>query len=71
MHGDSYADGNWEEVVVVEQWENPGKQDMSFTPFVTRVLPAYVHCTNSIRVLFINSNTVLPSLHLDFRNVVF
>ncbi len=39
---------------------------MPFTPFVLRVLPVNGHCKDSIVVLFINSNAVLSSLHLDF-----
>ncbi len=39
---------------------------MPSTPFVLRVLPVNGHCKVSIGVFFINSNSVLSSLHLDF-----
>ncbi len=45
----------------------PGRQD-KFTPFVLRVLSVYGHCKVSIGMLFINSSSVLSSLHLDFPN---
>ncbi len=44
---------------------------MPFTPFVLRVLPVNGHCTVSIGVLFISSNSVLSSLHLDFPNAMY
>ncbi len=51
------------------QWKTPGRQDKPVTPFVLRVLSVYGHCKVSIGVLFINSNSVLSSLHLDFPNM--
>ena len=42
---------------------------MPFTLFVLRVLPMNDHCKVSIGVYFINSKSVLSSLHLDFPSV--
>ncbi len=50
-------------------WRNPGRPDMSFTPFVLNVLPVYSHWWISIGVPSMNSSSVLPSLLLDFPNV--
>ncbi len=47
-------------------WKNPGRQDMSFTPFILSVLPVYTHWWISIGAASMNSSSVLPSLLLDF-----
>ena len=31
------------QILVVCYWKNPGRQDLSFTPFVLSVLPVYSH----------------------------
>ena len=57
------------EYLPCSQWKNPGRQDKPFTPFVLRVLSVYGHCKVSIGMLFINSSSVVSSLHLDFPSV--
>ncbi len=51
---------------MTSRWKNPGRQDMSFTPFVLSILPVYSHWWIPIGVPSMNSSAVLRSLLLDF-----
>ncbi len=65
LHQSFHWEGSFNKIHEIH-WKNPERQDMPFTPFVLGILPGYGHCKVSIGVLFINSNSVLSSLHLDF-----